>query len=286
MNEFDKQDRIKKIKEGLNSDIYSKLDEIEHYPETDVSPTSKLANILDGYLTKVDNLNIDEDIKELKILDDQEVEVEVDETDILREYNNKIHDFETEDLEDLEELNNSLQSKDKGGFDIDEATQEVEELIKSLDDLIPNNLEQMEIDPDELKESETYGILEDKYPLEQEIAISVDEEALENIDVELTQNLIANDALKDFDLEEQEFDQEDSELAKALDEEVVNPTSRRRRSKASEVVEEESVDNIEEEEENKGSKLDIILIIVLVLICIAFAYIVYTSGILNGVFSN
>ncbi len=93
--------RKDKIKSGLDNELYSKIDELNNLTDDTLSSTASLADILDGYETKVDNMSITKPLDELQILDEKDVEIEIDDEDILTDYNNQVHGVGLNTLDDL-----------------------------------------------------------------------------------------------------------------------------------------------------------------------------------------
>lgn len=105
------------IEESLHKDLFKMADDIVvNVDPNDYSSTEKLANILDGYITKVENLHFEEENEEFEILDSKDLEIEVDEKDIVKAYSNHIHEFNSDTFGDL--LNNE-DTKDIGKLDLE-----------------------------------------------------------------------------------------------------------------------------------------------------------------------
>ena len=136
------QERISRIKTGLNSDIYSKVDELDGLEDDTFSSTSKLADILDGYLTKVDNIKIEDEIDDLRIIDEDEIELEIDDTEILMDYNQRIHDFNEDTSEGIN-------------------TDEISELLSQIQDDSEPEIINMSTDDETISPINTIDIVEE-----------------------------------------------------------------------------------------------------------------------------
>lgn len=212
-------ERIKKVKEGLNSDIYSRLDQLDDIDIDVNTPTDKLANILEGYLTKVDSLSFQEELKDLKILEEKDVELEVDEEELLRAYNASIHQGSTsEDLSELELVVNTptqevipapitqpviedvIESElDKlETIDVTDSIEESDILEDQLRQML-DELTQQDLQVEEIKEQTTIDITNQLEDAEPEV---VEEE--ENVDQKIKElEKQYNDLLATVNLEEQ-----------------------------------------------------------------------------------
>ncbi len=127
------QDRKEKIKSGLDNDIYSKIDQLEDLKDDTLSSTSKLVNILDGYETKVDNIDFERPSNELEIFDEEDMEIEINDQEILDDYNNKIHGVGLNTLDDL--LSEAVPSYTK---ELSAPTQELDEIDTENFDPVKN----------------------------------------------------------------------------------------------------------------------------------------------------
>ncbi len=94
-------DRKTRIKDGLNSDIYNKVEKLDQIKDETQSSTAKLADILDGYETKHEDLNFTKPLEDLEILDSEDVEIEINDEEFLEEYNNQVHGMGLNTLDDL-----------------------------------------------------------------------------------------------------------------------------------------------------------------------------------------
>ncbi len=95
------ENRKDKIKSGLNNDVYSSIEKLNKLSDNTKSSTSQLADILADYDTRVDNLDFTKEVEELEILDEADVEVEIDNDDLLQDYNDKVHGVGLNTLDDL-----------------------------------------------------------------------------------------------------------------------------------------------------------------------------------------
>lgn len=120
--------RADEIKKSLEKDIYSSLDKLDYLKDDTFASTEKLANILEGYMTRVDDMSMETENDDLLILDEKEVNIEVNDEDILAEYNEKIHDF---GLTTLNNMVNPEILKDDKTFEI---TKDVEEILDNIED--------------------------------------------------------------------------------------------------------------------------------------------------------
>ncbi|MGL5020506.1 MAG: hypothetical protein ACRC5R_00565 [Mycoplasmatales bacterium] len=137
------KNREERIKKSLEKEIYSNLNQLDYLDDDTFASTEKLANILDGYMTKVDDLDI-EDNQGLEILDEMEINIEANDENILNEYNEKIHEFGLDTLNDIlatTYINEELEEE----ISIDEVVQEeviideeVEKILDNIDDTISN----------------------------------------------------------------------------------------------------------------------------------------------------
>ena len=135
--------------------FYEDLENLEKFEDDTFSSTEKLANILDGYMTEVDDINVEEveettELDELVILEESEISVEVDDSEVLNEYNAKIHDFNLDTLSDILE-------QDKIDKEITkEFTEEELEAVKGANftsEIIPeDNI--IDLDEEEISEEE------------------------------------------------------------------------------------------------------------------------------------
>ena len=343
------QERISRIKTGLNSDIYSKVDELDGLEDDTFSSTSKLADILDGYLTKVDNIKIED-----------EIELEIDDTEILMDYNQRIHDFNEDTSEgintdEISELLSQIQDDSEPeiiNMSTDDETISpintidiVEEVIyepKSIDDihigsttrdlseenatdlfqvsdiveLEPSNQEKEHIDPAVATvllatTTHVFGTtIEPETIVEQPIDISyapsvktseeTDElqittfEELENVDSnyvtvtlgddsqeelngELTQSLVADEAIENFNINTQDSlsitSNLEDETPKILELDENNDNES-----------EETIENEEDKEvKKKTSIIDILLLLVLIIAALFLVYILYVGNFLDPI---
>jgi hypothetical protein len=97
-------DREEEIKRSLKEDIYTHLNRLENLEDDSFASTKRLANILEGYVTKVDDLTIEEENKVLEILEELEVNIEASDDRILTEYNAKFHEMGLDTLSQILEV--------------------------------------------------------------------------------------------------------------------------------------------------------------------------------------
>lgn len=108
------QNRVDELKQNLNNDVYKKMDALERLREDTLTSTEKLVDILDGYMAKLDDFAIEEEITTMEVISNDEVEIEVNEDDMLRAYNEKIHDFSLETLTELLSKGEEVEKSDSG----------------------------------------------------------------------------------------------------------------------------------------------------------------------------
>ena len=157
-----KTQRELEIQKGLEKEIYSKLESLEGFNDDTFSSTEKLANILDGYMTEVEDINVEENdetnnLDEMVILEENEISVEVDDSEVLNEYNAKIHDFNLDTLSDMLE-------QDKVDKEITkEFTEEELEAVKETNftEKIISEENIIDLDEDEISEDDSKGYQED-----------------------------------------------------------------------------------------------------------------------------
>ena len=137
------KNREEKIKKSLEKEIYNDLNKLDYLDDDTFASTEKLANILDGYMTKVDDLNIEDD-QSLEILDEMEVNIEASDENILNEYNEKIHEFGLDTLNDILATTDITEELEEE-ISIDEPIQEeiiidqeVERILGSIEDTMSN----------------------------------------------------------------------------------------------------------------------------------------------------
>lgn len=133
------KNRRELIEESLDRDLFRIIDTINvKEDENDFSSTEKLANILDGYITKVDNLQFDAESEEFEVLESNDIEIEVDEDDIITSYSNRIHSVDEDTFGEL--LENTLEaSSDTIDFELEKISTNIEindeELINMEDEV-------------------------------------------------------------------------------------------------------------------------------------------------------
>ncbi|MFV0246817.1 MAG: hypothetical protein ACK5HS_02665 [Mycoplasmatales bacterium] len=150
MNE---KDRIESIKDGLKKNVYEKAQNIELSRDLDEESTGSLANILEGYIEKIDTIDVntmEEFTEELKTIKETEVEVELVENsdEFVKEYNNHIHSSlekeVTKTLDNVMPMNSSV----SGSVNFDS-----QPLPKNTEDISPKvETKEIKIKKEETKE--------------------------------------------------------------------------------------------------------------------------------------
>ncbi len=150
------QERIVAIKEGLKKNIYKEIENLEIERTTQIESTAHLANILDGYIEKIDTMdvrNVSELEQGLKKLKETEVEVKVEhETEILQQYNDYIHKaVEVEISKTLSDQNLD--------FDVEGLAGEIKIEVESKDNIASEDVqnEPEVINQEELKDDQIIG---------------------------------------------------------------------------------------------------------------------------------
>ncbi|MBL0701819.1 MAG: hypothetical protein JJV90_01725 [Spiroplasma sp.] len=166
--------REEEIKEGLKKEVYSKLEELDNkYIDETLSSTRKLANILKGYQTNVDSLDVSELSDVLEIIEEQEVLIEVDNDELLGDYNNKIHDFNLDTLSQIINDDEEFETSETEEViqvikppSIDEVKEQTEEFIElssvneDIEDIIEEEIEIIEEVANPNEEKPHNGIVE------------------------------------------------------------------------------------------------------------------------------
>lgn len=101
--------REKEIKNALDKDVYHQIEDLKALQDETLSSTAKLADILDGYMARVSDTSFETVEDSFEIIDSENVEVEVDDEDLLMQYNEKLHQS---DLNTLADLMGELENKD------------------------------------------------------------------------------------------------------------------------------------------------------------------------------
>lgn len=147
--------RENEVKNGLKKDIYTQIEELEDLEDNTLSSTAKLANILDGYATKIDDLEITK-ANDIEIVEQKDVDVEIKEEELLDDYNNQIHDFikvsndkvnvdnnDNLKMDKFSDLDN-LTTQQEGGQDLKINEEFTQSLVspKKIDNLKFDNIEE------------------------------------------------------------------------------------------------------------------------------------------------
>lgn len=131
--------RVEEIEKSLETDVYRKIEALENLRDDTISSTEKLVDILDGYMTKLEDIEIEEDITTMEVVVDKEIDIEVEDDDMLREYNEQIHDFGLETLTEL--LSKDEKEKIDSNNKIDFDNEEINQIIDEIDDYKTQELE-------------------------------------------------------------------------------------------------------------------------------------------------
>ncbi len=135
--------RVDKIKNDLNNDIYKKIESLENLRDDTISSTEKLVNILDGYMTELKDFDIEEDITTMEVVVDEEVDIEVEDEDMLREYNEQIHEFGLDTLTELLAKDGKKVDTEENKFDFND--EEIDQIIEDIDDYKTQELKTEEL---------------------------------------------------------------------------------------------------------------------------------------------
>ncbi|MGL4589586.1 MAG: hypothetical protein ACRCUP_05060 [Mycoplasmatales bacterium] len=147
---MDENKRVELIKEGLKKDIYEKVKTLKLNDTSDES-TAKLANILDGYIGKIDAIDAQsvdafEDELRLIITEDVEVEIVDNEDQLLKKYNDHIHSSD-------ENIVTSSLNIDNFEFNEEEFA---EEIIEEISEDNSNEMETEEFDDVDFNTNDTH----------------------------------------------------------------------------------------------------------------------------------
>ncbi len=177
------KDRVDELKQNLESDVYKNMDALERLREDTLTSTEKLVDILDGYMSKLDDFEIEEEITTMEVVSNDAVELEVNDEDMLREYNEKIHDFSLETLTELlakgevEKEQKATEEMDFEDRDIDTIIDEIDDYktaeLTNTDQLDITNVDTVSIDESEAKSEYTQSFTAPK------------EEQIEDFDIEI-----------------------------------------------------------------------------------------------------
>ncbi len=135
--------RVDKIKNDLNNDIYKKIESLENLRDDTISSTEKLVNILDGYMTELKDFDIEEDITTMEVVVDEEVDIEVEDEDMLREYNEQIHEFGLDTLTELLAKDGKKVDTEENKIDFND--EEIDQIIEDIDDYKTQELKTEEL---------------------------------------------------------------------------------------------------------------------------------------------
>ncbi len=135
--------RLDKIKNDLNNDIYKKIESLENLYDDTISSTEKLVNILDGYMSELKDFDIEEDITTMEVVVDEEVDIEVEDEDMLREYNEQIHEFGLDTLTELLAKEGKKVDTEENKFDFND--EEINQIIDDIDDYKTQELKTEEL---------------------------------------------------------------------------------------------------------------------------------------------
>ena len=145
-------DNLKKqLENDLNKTLYNKIDEINILDEI-TTDTNELANILDDYLTNVDNLelkNNTETIDDIEFIENKEIDIDVDEEELLKNYDNNLQKIGHETLNDIlnedEKIYEDIEkSKNFQNEELGTKTANIEEILEQFEkqeEITTNNSE-------------------------------------------------------------------------------------------------------------------------------------------------
>ncbi len=220
--------RVDELKKSLDSDVYKKIDSLERLKDDTLTSTEKLVDILDGYMTKLDDFEVNEDLTTMEVVSENEIDIEVDDRDMLREYNAKIHDFELDTLTELlsESDAKQVQMEEKVSFD----NKEIDQIIEDIEDY----------KTDEINEYTTASTESQSEEFTQSLATPVAEQ------------------ISDFDLEE--------EAEKKPNLKTTSPQKEKVASKAKVVKTKKRVQPQKEKKIKEKNKVDLILSVILVIL--------------------
>ncbi len=238
------QDRVDELKHNLDNDVYKKMDSLERLREDTLTSTEKLVDILDGYMSKLDDFEIEEEITTMEVVSNDEVDIEVNDDDMLREYNEKIHDFSLETLTELL-AKGDVESEQKAIENVDFENKDIDTIIEELVDYQNEN------------ESTKEATLEDL------------DTVTEQPDTDFTQSIVTpeNEQISDFDIDaEEEVDIVVEPIESNEDDSIV----------PEEKIEKKNKKSLEKNKQKKDKKerntVDLILTIVIVLLFLLVAY--------------
>ena len=171
-------DREEEIKRSLKEDIYTHLNRLENLEDDTFASTKRLANILEGYVTKVDDLSIEEENKVLEILEELEVNIEASDERLLTEYNAKFHEMGLDTLSQIlevpqmyEESEQNIELETENTITIMKI--EHEEIVDPSDHNFDTSIEEIVIDDIDITKDEINDVI-----------IGNDDVTLENLEIE------------------------------------------------------------------------------------------------------
>ncbi len=167
--------RVDKIKNDLNNDIYKKIESLENLRDDTISSTEKLVNILDGYMSELKDFDIEEDITTMEVVVDEEVDIEVEDEDMLREYNEQIHEFGLDTLTELLAKDGKKVDTEENKFDFND--EEINQIIEDIDDYKTQELETEEL-TQTLESSEQSQIEIDDIKFDEEVEKTENKEVI------------------------------------------------------------------------------------------------------------
>lgn len=170
--------RIDELKKSLKKDIYTKIEEITFKNKNDDGDTRKLSNILEGYVGQIEKIHTNDISQfegELKLILDENVDVEISEKDeiLIKKYNDHLHDtieaeltknLELDDLE-LEKLfanKNDEELENEGNIPVNKKMQLKLEKIKTKKEIEQQELEDTQSQEDINDESNSTPISNEK----------------------------------------------------------------------------------------------------------------------------
>ncbi len=239
------QNRVDELKQNLNNDVYKKMDALERLREDTLTSTEKLVDILDGYMSKLDDFEIEEEITTMEVVSDDEVDIEVNDDDMLREYNEKIHDFSLETLTELL-AKGDVEQEQKETENVEFTEKDIDTIIDEIDDYKTQELENNE-----------------EVAIEEPIATSVITEGLTS---EFTQTITTpeSEQIEDFDI-----DEDVTEVAVETEKPEI-PKKKRKENKQKE-KKSKPKSKKKQDKENRNV-VDIVLTVVIILLVLLIAY--------------
>ncbi len=230
--------RVDEVKKCLESDVYKKVDALERLNDDTLTSTAKLVDILDGYMTKLDDFEVNDDITTMEVISENEVDIEVDDRDMLREYNEKIHDFALDTLTELLSEADEKQMDNAQNVSFDN-----EEIDKIIDDI-------------------------DKYKTDEIESIDTKAES-HVVNAEFTQSLATpvTEQISDFEIEEDVLQKQEPIKPELTHKETTNPAqvkTRVTKPKVRKQPPKQKKKIFEQLKQKKKSRIDIMLMVILV----------------------